>query len=85
MKHQPDEGFWFPAKQHGLGWGLPVTWQGWVVLVVYLVVTTVGSAYLARSPTRQVDLPMFVIGTTSALIGICWLTGEKRNRDHSSR
>lgn len=23
---------WFPAKRYGWGWGLPVTWQGWVVL-----------------------------------------------------
>lgn len=28
-------GFWFPAKHYGWGWGLPVCWQGWLVLVIY--------------------------------------------------
>lgn len=27
--------FWFPAKKYGWGWGLPVRWQGWLVLVLY--------------------------------------------------
>jgi hypothetical protein len=28
---------WFPAMQYGIGWGLPVTWQGWVVLLIYIL------------------------------------------------
>lgn len=24
--------YWFPAKRYGWGWGLPSSWQGWVVL-----------------------------------------------------
>ncbi len=24
---------WFPAKKYGYGWGMPVVWQGWVVLL----------------------------------------------------
>ena len=27
--------YWFPAKKYGWGWGLPSTWQGWVVYCVY--------------------------------------------------
>ena len=26
------EKYWFPAKRYGWGWGLPSTWQGWIVL-----------------------------------------------------
>jgi hypothetical protein len=26
-----DPEYWFPAKRYGWGWGIPVTWQGWVV------------------------------------------------------
>jgi|GEM_PF-227230 len=26
---------WFSPKKFGYGWGLPSTWQGWVVLVFY--------------------------------------------------
>ena len=27
--------FWFPAKRYGWGWGPPVCWQGWAVLLGY--------------------------------------------------
>jgi hypothetical protein len=26
--------YWFHAKRYGYGWGLPATWEGWVVLVL---------------------------------------------------
>ena len=25
--------YWFPAKSYGFGWGLPITWQGWLVFL----------------------------------------------------
>jgi len=28
--------YWFPAKRYGWGWGLPSTWEGWLLLVGYL-------------------------------------------------
>lgn len=28
---------WFRVKKYGWGWGLPATWQGWMVLVLYVV------------------------------------------------
>lgn len=34
--------YWFPAKEYGYGWGLPVTWQGWLVIVAYLVLIAAG-------------------------------------------
>ena len=37
---------WFPAKCYGLGWGLPVAWQGWVVLVGYLILLLAGMVWL---------------------------------------
>lgn len=37
---QSQKKYWFPAKKYGYGWGLPVTWQGWVVVVSYLVLIT---------------------------------------------
>ncbi|MFW7269538.1 hypothetical protein ACMAUO_16425 [Gluconacetobacter sp. Hr-1-5] len=29
---------WFAAKQYGVGSGLPVAWQGWVALLLFLAV-----------------------------------------------
>ncbi|ESQ90577.1 hypothetical protein ABAC460_08805 [Asticcacaulis sp. AC460] len=36
---------WFRAKRYGYGSGLPMAWQGWVVLALYLLVT-VGAAFV---------------------------------------
>ena len=29
---------WFGRKRFGWGWGSPETWQGWCLLIAYLVV-----------------------------------------------
>ena len=38
-----DRDIWFPAKKYGYGWGLPITWQGWVVTLSYLLLIVGGS------------------------------------------
>ncbi|MBB2169261.1 hypothetical protein HLH36_13000 [Gluconacetobacter aggeris] len=32
----PSSKKWFAAKRHGIGAGLPVAWQGWVTLLLFL-------------------------------------------------
>ena len=72
----PKDKAWFYAKTHGWGWGLPARWQGWVVMVTFLVLTIVGSS---RLPPHQHPLGFFamIIGLTSALLLICWSKGEE--------
>lgn len=42
---------WFSAKSHGLGSGLPIAWQGWLLTALYLGVVLVAGLLLAeRSP-----------------------------------
>jgi len=56
--------FWFRAKSYGFGWGLPASWQGWVVFALYLalVFATVGLAPdAARLPTIFMLTVMFII------------------------
>lgn len=67
--------YWFPAKRYGWGWGAPATWQGWVVILLYLALLGGGIAFL--SPAAD-PLPYFIYTTliSAALIGICWLKGE---------
>jgi hypothetical protein len=57
------ETFWFPAKRYGWGWGPPVRWQGWAVLVVYALLLT---AFLLSS-----------VVLTVLLLIVCWLKGER--------
>jgi hypothetical protein len=67
--------YWFPAKRYGWGWGLPLVWQGWVVILVFGGLLALGAA--AWLPTRQTDA--FFIYTSVLCIGlfaICLLKGE---------
>ena len=71
-----DKQIWFPAKRYGWGWGLPITWQGWVVMGVWLAAYILGALFLAR-PDRWMGFVAFTILTTSLLVAICWCKGEK--------
>ena len=43
---QTDPEYWFPAKRYGWGWGIPNTWQGWLVLAVFGALLAAGSVVL---------------------------------------
>ena len=67
--------YWFPAKTYGWGWGLPSTWQGWLVMLAYLILLPL--AVVACPPDR--NMPGFiasVFGLSGVLIAICWWKGE---------
>lgn len=68
---------WFPAKKYGYGWGLPVAWQGWVVLVAYFVLMILGYFWLLGSPERIAEYLALVFLLSVALIWICAKKGEK--------
>ena len=67
--------YWFPAKRYGWGWGLPATWQGWAVLLVYLALVLGGIPL--HSTRGTLVYVAYVLVLTAALIVICWLTGER--------
>jgi hypothetical protein len=69
-----DQHYWFPAKRYGWGWGLPSSWQGWVVLVPWLGAFAVGSILLR--PHHVVLFVAFVVGMVGALVLVCYLKGE---------
>ena len=53
-----DRDIWFPAKRYGWGWGFPIAWQGWVVLLVYLVLLFLGTnEFLANTEHDVLCLP----------------------------
>jgi high-affinity Fe2+/Pb2+ permease len=64
--------FWFHAKLFGFGWGMPASWQGWVVLVLYLVLV-IAAALFAPTETR---LPVIFLLTAMFIIVVVF-TGER--------
>ncbi|KHK60038.1 hypothetical protein PI86_05440 [Burkholderia sp. A9] len=67
---------WFPAKRYGWGWGLPVAWQGWVVLLLFAIGIT-ASAWLAPPHQSPIAYGACIVVLVALLTAVCWLKGEK--------
>jgi hypothetical protein len=67
--------YWFPAKKYGLGWGLPVVWQGWVVLAVFVLLVAVGVFVLLPHLGPLIFVPYCGI-LCIGLVVVGWLKGE---------
>lgn len=67
--------YWFPAKRYGWGWGLPRTWEGWIVFAVYFVALPLG-AYLFPPSTSMPEFVAYAAVITAALVVTCWVKGE---------
>ena len=68
---------WFPKKKIGVGWGLPITWQGWIVLILYLLLSFIGAMKLTNPPIRVPFFFLYFFLLTAAFIFICWKKGAK--------
>jgi len=68
--------YWFPAKRYGWGWGPPVAWQGWAVLVAFIVLAVAGIFVL--SPETHPFRFLGYLALLCVLLGaVCWLKGER--------
>ncbi|MGB8326382.1 MAG: hypothetical protein WCE48_02255 [Steroidobacteraceae bacterium] len=70
-----DPEYWFPAKRYGWGWGLPIRWQGWVVVVGYLVLLF-GGMVVIDPRTRAGAFSVYVVVLSLVLVVVCLRTGE---------
>jgi hypothetical protein len=67
--------YWFPAKHYGWGWGLPLTWQGWLTLAIFVGLVWVG--VLIFPPRRALASYVLYLAVLSVLlVAVCWLKGE---------
>ena len=57
---------WFAPKRYGLGSGLPISWQGWLVLLVYLAI--VMGAFLLLGENSPATIAVLVIATAVLLV-----------------
>lgn len=70
--NRPD---WFPAKRYGWGWGLPVVWQGWAVLVIFGLLLAI-CAWIFPPQAEAVAFVVCTLLLSALLTLVCWLTGE---------
>lgn len=68
--------YWFPRKPpgHGWGWGLPLTWQGWVAFIGFYVLLIVGAVLIL--PHGAGYYLAWVFGLAALLVIICVIKGE---------
>ncbi|MEK7586103.1 MAG: hypothetical protein AAB477_02645 [Patescibacteria group bacterium] len=70
---------WFKRKRYGWGW-TPSTWQGWLVLIVYLVAMVKSSIlvdiYSHSGSDTLIGYALPFILFTTILIIICYKKGE---------
>jgi len=76
LKEQKD--IWFPAKRHGIGWGLPVKWQGWVVLLLYALFLIIGAVFLTKPSIPVKFFIGYIVVLSLLLVLICWIKGERK-------
>jgi hypothetical protein len=66
MSDGPD---WFAPKRYGYGSGLPIAWQGWAVLLVYIAI--LGALALTLRRNGPIPFVAAVIPLTGVLAVIC--------------
>jgi hypothetical protein len=72
---QTERKYWFPAKRYGWGWGIPSSWQGWLVLAGFAGLLVAGS-FLVPPGTALGPYLSYVAVLCALLVGVCWLKGE---------
>jgi hypothetical protein len=57
---------WFSAKRYGFGAGLPISWQGWAVLAVYIALML--GALLLLGERKPASMAVVIIATAVLLV-----------------
>ena len=79
-----DREHWFEPKSYGHGAGLPLTWQAWLLCLVYCAVVTLAAWLLVERTI--IGFVAIVVTATAAFLIVCasktrggwrWRWGEK--------
>jgi hypothetical protein len=62
-----EESEWFAPKRYGYGAGLPISWQGWTVMLAYIAIVGVVAARYGDKPLVALAI---VIPLTTVLLVI---------------
>ncbi|USN45567.1 MAG: hypothetical protein H6502_00335 [Candidatus Woesearchaeota archaeon] len=69
------KGYWFKRKLFGWGW-TPATWQGWLILLLFVVYAFVVARKFAFQQNSSVFLSYLFLGV-ALLIIVAYVKGEK--------
>ena len=61
---------WFRVKRYGFGAGLPCSWEGWALLIGFLViVVSSGVVFTERTPALHLGV---VLAATAIVVVVSW-------------
>jgi hypothetical protein len=72
---QSEVRYWFPAKRYGWGWGPPITWEGWLVLLGFVCLVIAG-VFLVPPQRSPVGFIGYVLCASVLLTAVCYWKGE---------
>ena len=72
---EPTRRYWFPAKRYGWGWGMPTSWQGWVVLVSWLLVVAAVTPFV-QPHEHPLLFGLFMLVMLAVMVAIGYAKGE---------
>jgi hypothetical protein len=75
MSKKNSDKLWFKAKSFGWGW-VPVTWQGWVIIFVFLLLFIFSWINLLSGQNLIINI-FIIIVDFGLLFFICYKKGEK--------
>jgi hypothetical protein len=67
--------YWFRAKRYGWGWGLPLTWEGWLSLAAFVAMLAL-SAVVFSPASQPVAYAVSIVLLCAALVAVCYFKGE---------
>jgi len=68
----PPKNYWFPVKTYGWGWGCPNCWQGWVVILAYVVLLGGGALVIEHSKRFAQFFTFYSVALSVVLVAVCW-------------
>jgi predicted anti-sigma-YlaC factor YlaD len=61
---------WFRVKRYGFGAGLPCSWEGWALVIGFLVIViTSGAVLTERNPMLHLGV---VLASTAIVLVVSW-------------
>jgi uncharacterized membrane protein len=82
MNKHTTRSYWFKRRRYGYGW-TPVTWQGWLTVVLSIAAILLGAVFLLKDTPRNTFSEevflflIFLIVVTAALVVISLVKGPR--------
>lgn len=73
MNKATQQKYWFKRRRYGYGW-VPVTWQGWVSIVVMLSIILIGSYLFSTTSRSTEDLWLYINMVVMTILLFIFLT-----------